>query len=172
MKRLNKKLIAVAVAITLTSSAGIAFAKSGMNNQADPATRLNYIFTQLALTETQQADVLAVLEAAQEEQRQAMWETRQAMQNQAERPTQEQRDAMREAHRAAQTQLITDKLNTVLSPEVTADLVEYLDAHQGMGRDMNDRKGGMNDRNGKGDNRGQGQGQGQGQNRGQAAPAN
>ena len=179
MKTMNKTIIAVAVAMTLTAATGTAFTKGNMGNQADPATKMSYIFTQLSLTEAQQADVLAVMEAAQAEQRAVMLDTRKAMRESDDRPTAEEMQAMREAHQTAQMQVLTDKLNTVLSPDVTADLVEYLAAHQGKGpANMHDRKGddrnmGDNRGQGKNENRGQGKGEsrGQGQGRGQAAPA-
>ena len=160
MKALNKTLIATAIAVTLTAAGATAFAKGGMGGQGDPATRMSYIFTQLELTETQQADVLAVLEAVQEEHRQAMWDQMQALRDQEDRPTREEMQALRDAQQAAQSQLLTDKLNTVLSPEMTAELVEYLDFHRGPV--MGGKQGGRGDGGRQGPGMGQNMGPAQG----------
>ena len=135
MKTLNKTLIASAVAITLALSAGTTFAKGGQgfDKAGNQAEQLEYIFTQLNISDAQQEDVLELLEAAREEQRQAMWDIRKETRDSEDRPSREEMQAQREANQAAQMQLITNKLNTVLSPEVTAELVDYLDAHQGAG---------------------------------------
>jgi Spy/CpxP family protein refolding chaperone len=143
MKTLNKTLIASAVAITLALSAGTTFAKGGQGSDqaANQGQQLEYIFTQLNISDAQQEDVLELLEAAREEQRQAMWDIRKETRDSEDRPSREEMEAQREANQAAQMQLITDKLNTILSPEVTAELVDYLDAHQGAG--MKGQRGGQ-----------------------------
>jgi hypothetical protein len=133
MNILNKKIVASVFAVSIAMTAGMSFAK-GNGSQADPAQRLNYIFTQLELTEADQAAVLEVLASVREEQRQIMWDSRQAIQDREDAPTREEMDAIRTEHKAAMSQLVTDQLNTVLSPEVTEELVTYLDAHQGMGK--------------------------------------
>jgi len=144
MKTLNKKLIAGAIALTLAATAATSFAKGGA--EKDPTQRFNYIFTQLELNEAQQADVIAVMEVLREEHRQEMWDQRKETRDSEDRPSAEEMAALKEANRAEQTQALTDQLNTVLSPELTAELVEYLDAHRAMGMQKGQRggKGGPN----------------------------
>jgi flagellar biosynthesis GTPase FlhF len=135
MKTLNKTLITTAVAMTLALSAGTTFAKGGQgfDQAANQGQQLEYIFAQLNLSDAQQEDVLELLEETREAQRQAMWDARKATRDSEDRPSREEMQAQREAMQTAQMQLITDKLNTVLSPEVTDELVDYLEAHQGQG---------------------------------------
>lgn len=146
MKAFNKKLIAGAMATSLMFAAGGAFAGS-YGQQRDPAERLSYIFTQLEITEAQQAQIVEIMETVVEEQREAMWDTMKELRDSEDRPTAEEMQAMRDTHRAEHLQLLTDQLNTVLSPEVTEDLVEYLEAHgmgKAYGRGGNGQRGGHN----------------------------
>jgi Spy/CpxP family protein refolding chaperone len=167
---MNKKMIASLMAVTLAASAGLTFANGNGNGQGNgaqdgsqtsqnqPSDRMNrgdrgmaragnldYIFGQLNLTEESQASVQAVLDAFAESQRELMKDQRDAMRNSDTRPSQEERDALRETHRAEAKVALTDQLNTVLSPDQTADLVEYLDAH--MGNHQGGPKGGMKGKN-------------------------
>jgi Spy/CpxP family protein refolding chaperone len=133
MNTLNKKIVASVFAASIAMTAGMTFAK-GNGQQANQGQRLDYIFTQLDLTETQQAEVLEVLANVREEQRQIMWDNKQAMKDREDAPTREEMEAIRTEHQTAMSQLVTDQLNTVLSTEVTEELVEYLDAHKGFGK--------------------------------------
>lgn len=152
MNAFNKKLISGVVAATLALSAGAALAKGGeRGGQYDPASRLNYIFTQLSLTEDQQAQVIATMTELREAQQAAMKETRDAMRNSETQPSDDERLAMQEAHRSAQKQALTDALNQILSPADTEELVEYLDAHQQHGKQG--KHGGKGGKGGKGEMR-------------------
>jgi Spy/CpxP family protein refolding chaperone len=151
MKAFNKKLIAGALATTMVLSAGTAFAK-GNGQDRNPAERLNYIFTQLEITEAQQTEILDIMQTLASEQREVMWDTMKELRDSEDRPTTEEMQAMRETNKAAQIQALTDQLNTVLSPQVTEELVEYLEAH-GMGkmhgRDGQGHRGGDRDKGGR-----------------------
>lgn len=136
MKTFNKKLIASAIVASMFLGAGATFADGFYRQDRDPAQRLNYIFTQLQISEEQQQQITEIMQNVYQEQRQVMWEQMQTLRNADERPTQEEMLTYREEHRATQRQALTDQLNTVLDPSVTEDLVEYLDAHQAMGMGM------------------------------------
>lgn len=132
MTQFKKQFIAATVAATLALGAGTAFAAKGQGrDQANAGERLDYIFTQLDLTEDQRSEVLSVMEATMEAQRDAMQESREAMRDSEERPSKEDRQALREAQQAVVAQQLTDELNQFLSPNVTAELIDYLDAHRG-----------------------------------------
>jgi hypothetical protein len=89
---------------------------------------LDYIYTELALTEEQQADVNAVLEAFRDQTREEMRAAREELSDD-ERPTREEMAEIREAHRAELLASLTDELNSVLSADQVEDLVTYIDAH-------------------------------------------
>lgn len=133
MKKFNKTLLAGAVAATLLMSAGVTYAKGGFGSDRYPTERFDYIFTQLNLTEEQRSTVLDVLETSMEAQRETMRDSMWALRDQDERPSREQMQALMESHQATLYQTLTDQLNTVLSPEVTAEFIEYMDAHHAMG---------------------------------------
>ena len=140
MRNLSKKLVASAVAFTLLASAGSAYAMGGPRQGGErQGQQLGYIFSQMELNEQQQEDVLATLEALREQHKDQMWEQMKEMRERDERPSQDEKQALRDAFRAQQSQAMTDQLNTVLSPEQTEELVEYLDAHRAM---FEGRKGG------------------------------
>lgn len=148
MNILSKKIIAGAFATTLILSAGIAVAQGDGDKRQGQGPRLDYIYSQLELTEAEQVSVEEVLQAFAEENRQKMWDQRKAMQDLEDRPSQEDMAAQREANKAEALTLLTDRLNTVLSPNLTEELVEYLDAHHGMGNERGgkNRKPGSNER--------------------------
>lgn len=147
MKRMNRSLIAGITATTLLLSGAVAFA-AGNDQQRDPSQRFDYIFTQLDLSDDQRTAVIDVMEAAMEEHRDLMWQTMQSLREQDERPSREDMQALMTSQQAAMTQSLTDDLNTVLSPEVTAELIEYIEAHRGMG--AMGRHGGRGDHGGMG----------------------
>lgn len=132
MKRLNmarsRKLMAATALITaLAVGASSAYAWGG--RQA-PEQRLDYIFTQLNLTEAQKEQTLAIFAERAEQQRSAMRERRDANRESGERPEKpsaEERDAMRAAMRIE----LSDQLGTVLQAHQVEGLVEYLEAHSG-----------------------------------------
>lgn len=140
MNTLNKKIIAGTVAATLVLTAGFTFAKGSGDEQRDPSQRFEYIFTQLDISETDQAQVIEVMEGVMEMQRDAMWAVKQDLRDREERPTKEEMQSIRETQKASMLQQMTDQLNTVLSPEVTEEFVEYLEAHSHMA--MHGKRGG------------------------------
>jgi hypothetical protein len=93
------------------------------------AVNLDYIFTQLDLTEDAQANATAVIESFAEAQQAKMKEHRSQMRDSDTRPSREEMEALREAQQAAATIALTDQLNTVLSPDQTVEVVEYINAH-------------------------------------------
>ncbi|WP_320821854.1 Spy/CpxP family protein refolding chaperone [Reinekea sp.] len=129
MMQFKRKILAAVMTVTLVSAAVAAYATG--NRDVGPAERMSYIFTQLNLTDSQQADVLGLLTTLSAEQRSQMQAQREAMRDADIPPTRDERAALRDSHRAGQSQILTDRLNTVLAPDVTADLVTYLDAHRG-----------------------------------------
>ncbi|EAR08061.1 hypothetical protein [Reinekea blandensis] len=132
MTSFKKQFIAATVVATLALGAGSAYAfNGGGRGQVDAAERFDYIFTQLELTDAQRTEVLAVLEANWDAQRDAMWEVRQSLMDREERPSYEEMQAIRDAHQADMTQQLTDELNVILRPDVTAEFIEYMEAHRG-----------------------------------------
>lgn len=174
MKTFNKKLISSAIVLTMSTVAAVSFAKGPGNSDYDPAQRFDYIFTQLSLTDAQQADVLAVLEQNRETNRDAMKAQMQALRDSEDRPSREEMFALREANREARNIELTDQLNMVLSPEVTNQFVEYLDAHRGMDMhaDRGSKKGDKDGMRQKGDGSKSQNGSGQGNNKGQGGNGN
>ena len=159
MMQFKQKILAAVVTVTLASAAVGTFA---LSNRADnPVERMSYIFTQLNLTQSQQADVSNLLMSISAEQRSQMQAQREAMRDAETRPSRDEMAALRDSHRAAQTQVLTDQLNTLLAPDVTADLVTYLDAHR-VAMMKGGRHGG--DERGRGRNQGEIQGDGQNSN--------
>ena len=126
------RTILITVTLATVTLATVAVATFAMGNRAvDPAQRMSYIFSQLNLTESQQAEVLDLLIAFSADQRSQMQTHREAMRAADPRPTRAELLALRDSRRSAQTQVLTDRLNTLLAPEITAELVTYLDAHRG-----------------------------------------
>ncbi|WP_320824182.1 Spy/CpxP family protein refolding chaperone [Reinekea sp.] len=128
MMKFKRKILAAVMTVTLASAAVATYALG--NRAVDPADRMGYIFTQLNLTDSQQSEVLDLLKTLSAEQRTQMKANMEAMRDADTRPTRDEMTALHDSHRAAQTQVITDRLNTLLAPDVTADLVTYLDAHR------------------------------------------
>ncbi|WP_027330103.1 hypothetical protein [Marinimicrobium agarilyticum] len=85
--------------------------------------RLDYIFTQMALTDEQRTQTLDVLKTLMEERRTDMQARRQSGEG---RPSREQMQALREQHRAE----LADRLNAVMTEAQTSAFITYLDAHQ------------------------------------------
>lgn len=121
----RKTLIATAVVIALAGSAGAVYAHDAMN-QSRLTERLDYIFTQLNLTEAQRTEVVEIMTTQMAELREQHREQRA---NGAERPTPEEREALRAAARTA----LTDELGIVLQADQVESLITYLDAHQPRG---------------------------------------
>jgi len=147
MMQFKRTILAAVMTVTLASAAVGTYALG--NRTVDPAERMSYIFTQLNLTESQQTEVLDLLATISAEQRTLMQAQREAMRDTDIRPTHEEKKALRDSHRATQIQVITDRMNTLLTPDVTAALVTYLDAHRG------------GDEGGRGKHQGNNQGNGQ-----------
>lgn len=125
MKKLSQ-LVTPYLAIALFALASATFANDG--KRGDPAEQLDYIFTQLALDESQQEQVIAVLRNVAEAQRAEMQAVRESHGD--ERPSREEMKTLREEMRATFRQNLTDELNTILSADLTLELVDYLEAHQ------------------------------------------
>jgi Spy/CpxP family protein refolding chaperone len=132
MSTMKKKLAAGGLALLLATAAVGSFAKDGQENGKKGErwgnVNLDYIYTELALTEEQQADVNAVLEAFRDQTREEMRAAREELSDD-ERPTREEMAEIREAHRAELLASLTDELNSVLSADQVEDLVTYIDAH-------------------------------------------
>jgi Spy/CpxP family protein refolding chaperone len=162
---MNKKILAGLIAVTLVTSAGVTFAngegreatsddgqKHGqMHKQGDrsegkaSSLNLDYIFNQLSLDDDTQTSVKTVLDTFREEQRAKMTTQRDEMRANATKPSAEEMVALREARQTEATTALTDQLNTLLSPDQTAEFVEYLKAHAGPnGSDQDHRRGGRN----------------------------
>ena len=161
MMKFKRKILAAVMTVTLASAAVATYALG--NRAVDPADRMGYIFTQLNLTDSQQSEVLDLLTTLSAEQRTQMKAQMEAMRDADTRPTRDEMAALHDSHRAAQTQVITDRLNTLLAPDVTADLVTYLDAHRVARLKGGQHGGAENDRGDRGD-RGNDQGNDQGNN--------
>jgi hypothetical protein len=129
MMHFKQKIRTALITLTLAIVAVSTFAIG--NRAVDPAQRMSYIFSQLNLTESQQAEALDLLIAFSADQRSQMQAQREAIRASDTRPTHNELLALRDSHRSAQTQVLTDRLNTLLAPEITAELVTYLDAHRG-----------------------------------------
>ena len=159
MNSLKKKFVAGGIVLVMATSAAGVFAKGGSftgEGERKGGVNLDYIFTELALTDDQQTEVIEIITQLKEknfearaEAREARKEAREARkeagETASEAPSAEERQAARDANRAAHMQELTDQLNTVLSADDVEDLVTYLDAHHGS------REGERGDRNGKGE---------------------
>jgi len=116
----------VASSLALASSAGFVYADDELNREW-AEERFDYIFTELALTDSERAATLDILQAQMGEMR----EQRRAMHDAgAERPTPEQREALRTPAYAT----LSDQLETVLQEDQIKGLITYLSAHQPRGR--------------------------------------
>lgn len=136
MKTMNKALVAGAVSLTLAVASGLVLAKDGEREQ-NSGERFEYIFNQLELTETQRTDVLDVMQSYSETSREEMKARMEEFRSSSdERPSRDEMRAQMETYRAEQLVGLADQLNLVLSPEDTAELIEYLEAHmpKGMGQ--------------------------------------
>ncbi|TCS37674.1 Spy/CpxP family protein refolding chaperone [Reinekea marinisedimentorum] len=133
MSTMKKKIAAGGLALILATAAVGAFAKGGQENGDKGERRgnvnLDYIYTELALSEEQQADVNAVLEAFRDQTREDMKAAMEEFRDAEERPSREEMAEIREAHRAELLASLTDELNTVLTADQAEDLVTYIDAH-------------------------------------------
>jgi len=131
MTNFKKQMIAGAIAVTVALSASSAFAFGGGNKggERDQSQRFEYIFNHLELSEEQQSEVLAIMEAVAEEQREVMWDAKKEFQNSEDRPNREEMQERMAVHKEALAQSLTDEFNMVLSPELTEELVEYIQAH-------------------------------------------
>lgn len=114
--------------------------------------RWDYIFTQLDVTEEQQAQVRELFKEMAAERRATMQEQREARrqyreangqqyqdkrERRAERQHQPDRDAWqaeRQARREQARQNLQDRLGTILAPDQVEGFVAYLDAHKPMGK--------------------------------------
>lgn len=137
MSTFKNKIAAGGLALILATTAVGAFAKGGQQN-GDRSDRggnvnLDYIYAELALSEEQQAEVNAVLDAFRDQTREEMKAKMEEIRNAEERPSREEMAEMREAHRAELITALTDELNTVLSADQAEDLVTYIDAHSQKG---------------------------------------
>ncbi|MFC3701668.1 hypothetical protein ACFOND_08470 [Reinekea marina] len=137
---MTKKLLAGLLTVTMLTTAGLSMANSGSADQngdkrakhsqmLGKTVKLDYIFGQLNLTEETQASVTEVLKTFQESQRELMKAQREAMKESDSKQSQEEMAALREAKKAELRIALTDQLNTVLSPEQSEALVDYLEAH-------------------------------------------
>jgi hypothetical protein len=136
MNNLKNKFIAGGIVVIMSATAAGAFAKGGKDDSERALQRganLDYIFTELSLSEQQQADVNAVMEAHRAEREEVRNSMREAMRNADEKPSREEMQTVRDTNRTVHLQALTDELNTVLPADDAADLVAYLDAHQGRG---------------------------------------
>lgn len=134
MNTLKKKLVAGGVALVLATTAVGTFAKGGPDKEGERrgGMNLDYIFTQLELTDEQRTEVQEVMTAFREQAREERAAEREARKNsEEEKPSQEEREAMREEAKAAMLVALTDQLNTVLAADDTAELIDYLEAHAG-----------------------------------------
>ena len=133
----RKTLTAVAMASVLALGAATAqaapFGKRGMG------PNLDYIFGQLSISETQGEQVIDILRDFRESKRDDMKAKREAAKESGERPSEEERTAMKEAYQAE----LSTQLNTVLSANQTAELMEYLEAHGPKGKGRKGRGGPM-----------------------------
>ncbi|TCS40466.1 hypothetical protein BCF53_109176 [Reinekea marinisedimentorum] len=148
MNSLKKKFVAGGIVLVMATSAAGVFAKGGSftgEGERKGGVNLDYIFTELALTDDQQTEVTEIITQLKEKNFEARKEAREARKEASEAPSAEERQAARDANRAAHMQELTDQLNTVLSADDAEDLVTYLDAHHGS------REGERGDRNGKGE---------------------
>lgn len=94
-------------------------------NEADgrQGQRLDYIFTQMELTDEQRTQTLDVLKTLMEERRTEMQAHRQSGEG---RPSREQMQAWREQHRTE----LAERLNAVMTEAQTSEFITYLDAHR------------------------------------------
>lgn len=125
----SRKLLAATALVTAMSIA--ATSAYGWSGRQASEQRLDYIFSQLDLTEAQKEQTLAIFAERAEQQRNAMREHRNAVRESGERPERpsaEERTAMREGMRID----LTDQLGTVLQAHQVEGLLEYLEAHSGM----------------------------------------
>lgn len=164
---MNKKILASLIAITLVTTAGVTFANgygegrgakndneqkhSQMHKQGDrskgksSSLNLDYIFNQLSLDDDTQTSVKAVMDTFREEQRAKMSTQHEEMRANSTKPSAEEMTALRESRQTEATIALTDQLNTLLSPNQTAEFVEYLQAHTGPnGNGQDHHRGGRN----------------------------
>lgn len=121
----RQTLIAIGVVVALAGSASAVYAHDAMN-QNRLTDRLDYIFTQLNLTDAQRTEVVDIMITQVAERREQHREQRDS---DAERPTAEERQALRAEARTA----LTDELGTVLQADQVEGLITYLEAHQPRG---------------------------------------
>ncbi|TXR51336.1 Spy/CpxP family protein refolding chaperone [Reinekea thalattae] len=133
MTTMKQKLAAGGLAIILATSAVSSFAKEGDKGPRRDNVNLDYIFTELALTEEQQADVNAVLQAFRDQADEQRKAAREERRDAEDRPSREEMAEIRQAHREAMIEGLTDELNKVLSADQTEDFVTYFEAHSQKG---------------------------------------
>lgn len=137
----SRKLLAATALVTAMSIA--ATSAYGWSGRQAPEHRLDYILSQLDLTETQREQSLAIFAERAQQQREAMREHRQSMRSTGERPTRPTTEE-RDARMAEMRQDLADQLGVVLQAHQVEGLMEYLEAHSGMmmSKGMHGRSGG------------------------------
>ncbi len=96
---------------------------AGEDNGGSQGQRLDYIFTQMELTDEQRTQALNVLKTLMEERRTEMQARRQSGEG---RPSREEMQALREQH---QTEL-AKRLSAVMTEAQASEFITYLEAHR------------------------------------------
>ena len=133
MKALKQKFVAGSVALVLGLAGVNAMAKGGMGDGERTAERMDYIFTELQLTEEQQTQTLAILETFAEAQRDEMKAFKEELKNREEKLSRDEMKALMQEKRSEAMVGLSDQLNTVLPADDTEALVRYLESHAGKG---------------------------------------
>ena len=123
-----RKLLAATALVTAMSIA--ASSAYGWGGHPAAEHRLDYIFNQLDLTETQREQSLAIFAERAQQQRDAMKEHRQSMRSSGERPTRPTTKE-RDARMAEMRMELADQLGLILQAHQVEGLMEYLEAHTG-----------------------------------------
>ncbi len=146
MNKLKKNVLITGLSVLLVTGAASTFAGGfGRDDSHRSGAHMDYIYAQLALTKETQAAVTDILDDLRDQNRDEMRAAMDKLFDADTKPTREQLDALRAEHQAEMTTEYTDKLNTVLSADQTAELVKYLNAHgpamrmMGGDRDREDR---------------------------------
>lgn len=114
-------MIAGGLAITMTTATVFAHDEDPASRAAE---RFDYIFTQLNLDDTQRQATIDVMlaQTMSKEDRKAQRETLKDL-------DQDARQAQMALLKTQRLQALADELNQVLSPNQTAEFIEYLEAH-------------------------------------------